>query len=63
MTTIKFVHWIEGNRWIGYLEDYPDYRTQGDSLEELKENLTDIYKDISDGSIPGIRKVDELVIG
>ncbi len=63
MATIKFVHWQEENVWIGYLEDYPDYRTQGIDLEELKENLKDIYKDISDGSIPGVRKVDELVIG
>ena len=63
MATIKFVHWQEENMWIGYLEDYPDYRTQGANLEELKENLTDIYKDISDDSIPGIRKIDTLVIG
>lgn len=63
MATIKFVHWQEENMWIGYLEDYPVYRTQGANLEELKENLTDIYKDISDDSIPGIRKIDALVIG
>lgn len=49
--------------WIGYLEDYPDYRTRGTTVEELKENLKDIYNNITDGSIPGIRKVDELVIG
>jgi hypothetical protein len=48
--------------FLGYLEDYPDYWTQGESLEELKENLADLFRDFSSGDLPGIRKVDELVI-
>jgi predicted RNase H-like HicB family nuclease len=28
--------------WLGYLKEYPDYMTQGETLEELKENLKDI---------------------
>ena len=62
MKTIKFVYWEDEGFWIGYLQDYPDYMTQGETLEELKENLKDIYKDITGGYIPGIRKVDELVV-
>ena len=38
--------------WIGYLEEYPDYMTQGETLEELKENLKDIYNELTGGSIP-----------
>ena len=30
--------------WLGYLEQYPDYMTQGNSLENLKEHLLDLYK-------------------
>ena len=44
------------------LEDYPDYRTQGESLSELKENLNDIYCELTSGNIPGVRKVGELRI-
>lgn len=62
MKTVKFVHWQEGETWIGHLQDYPDYWTQGESLEELKDHLKDLYDDLSSGRIPGIRKVDELVI-
>ncbi len=29
--------------WPGYLEGYPDYWTQGETIEELEENLRDIY--------------------
>jgi predicted RNase H-like HicB family nuclease len=35
----KYVYWQEEDMWIGYLEDYPDYWTQGESREELQENL------------------------
>jgi predicted RNase H-like HicB family nuclease len=48
--------------WLGYLEDYPDYMTQGQTLEELQENLKDIYDDLTSGYIPGVRKVAELQI-
>jgi predicted RNase H-like HicB family nuclease len=40
----KYVYWQEEDMWLGYLEEYPDYKTQGESLEELKENLKDIYQ-------------------
>ena len=48
--------------WIGYLEEYPDYKTQGETLEELKENLKDVYQELISGTIPYVRKVDELEI-
>ncbi len=60
--TVRFVHWQDGDFWLGYLQDYPDYLTQGETLEELKENLRDIHQDITGGSIPGARKVDVLEV-
>lgn len=62
MQTLKFVHWQHGIYFHGYLLDYPDYWTQGETLDDLKEHLIDLYRDITSGEIPGIRKVDELVI-
>jgi len=58
--TIKFVYWQEGDFWLGYLEEYPDYMSQGKTLDELKVNLLDIYHELVSGSIPNIRKVGEL---
>ncbi len=60
MQRIKYVHWQEGPHWLGYLQDYPDYWTQGESLEDLQDQLRDLYRDLTSGQIPGIRKVDEL---
>jgi len=58
----KYVHWQENDMWLGYLEEYPDYMTQGATLEELKENLKDIYKELTSGAIPHVRRVDELEV-
>ena len=48
---------------VGWLEEYPDYRSQGTTLDELKENLKDIYEDLSTGKIPHARRYGELVVG
>ena len=62
MPLVKIVHWEEEGAWIGYLQDYPDYWSQGETLDDLKEHLRDLYRDIASGSIPGIRKVAELEV-
>lgn len=62
MQTVKFVHWREDDAWIGYLQDYPDYWTHGESLEGLKEHLQDLHRDLTGDELPGVRKVDELTV-
>jgi hypothetical protein len=62
MQTLRFVYWQDEDAWLGYLEIYPDYWTQGSSLEDLKDHLKDLYEDFQSGQVPGIRKVDELVL-
>ena len=58
----KYVYWEDNDMWIGYLEEFPDYMTQGETLDELKENLKDIFKDLSSGEIPCVHHVAELEI-
>lgn len=63
MQTVKIVVWEEAEgAWLGYLQDYPDYWTQGETLDDLKEHLKDLYHDVSSGTIPGIRRVEDLVV-
>ena len=62
MKTKKFVYWKDDKMWVGYLEEFPDYLTQGISLVELKEHLIDIYHELTSGNIPHVRQVDELEI-
>ncbi|HMB05086.1 MAG TPA: hypothetical protein VKP69_15285, partial [Isosphaeraceae bacterium] len=58
----KYVYWQEEDAWLGYLEEYPDYWTQGETLDDLIEHLRDLYLDLTSGQISGVRKVGELVI-
>ena len=63
MRTARYVHWQDGEIWLGYFEEYPDYLTQGQTVDELKENLRDLYRDLTSGEISGIRRVAELSVG
>lgn len=62
MHKMTYVYYQEDDMWIGWLEAYPDYRTQGDSLEELEENLRDIQQELESGAIPCVRHTGELVV-
>jgi len=62
MEKIRYVYYQDGKMWVGWLESYPDYKSQGKTIEELEENLNDIYKEINDGKIPQVRKVGELAV-
>lgn len=62
MATAPFVYWQEADHWLGFLQEFPDYWTQGDTLDDLREHLKDLYLDLTSGQIPGIRRVGELVI-
>lgn len=59
----RYVRWQDGEMWLGYFEEFPDYLTQGESLRELEENLRDLYRDLTSDEIPGIRRVAELSVG
>lgn len=62
MPTVKYIYWQEDDGWLGYLEESPDYWTQGETLDNLIEHLRDLYLDVTSGQIPGIRKVGELSV-
>ena len=59
MRTIKFTSWQDGDFFIGFLNDYPDYLTQGMSREELADNLKSLLIDLESDEIPYVRKVEE----
>ena len=62
MPTLKFVYWQDGDDFLGYLQEFPDYWTQGESLDDLKAHLIARHRDLTSGEIPGIRRVAELVL-
>jgi predicted RNase H-like HicB family nuclease len=47
MRVVKVVVWEEDGAWLGYLQEYPDYWTQGETLEDLREHLKDLYHELT----------------
>jgi predicted RNase H-like HicB family nuclease len=43
----RYVSWRDGDHWLGYFEEYPDYITQGESAEDLQEQLKDLFRDLT----------------
>ena len=62
--TLKFTYWKEDSGWwLGYLNDYPEYWTQGEDFEDLKEQLKDLYTQIKEGWLTSDKETGELQIG
>lgn len=62
MRNVKYTFWQDGELFLGYLNEYPDYSTQGYSKEELLENLRDLLIDMESGKVPFIRRVEEIAV-
>ncbi len=60
--TTRITWWKDGEHFLGYLDEYPDYLTQGESLDDLKVHLLDLYKDLSTDAVPGVIHHSELVV-
>jgi predicted RNase H-like HicB family nuclease len=59
---LEYTYWRDGEFFLGHLNEYPDYETQGHSKEELIENLKDLLADLESGEVPYVRRVEELVL-
>lgn len=62
MKTIKYTWWQDGEFYIGFLNDYQDYETQGYSREELMENLRSLLQDLESGEVLYVRKTEDLLV-
>ena len=59
--TTKFTYWKEDDgKYLGYLNQYPDHWTQGETLQDLKEHLRDLCDTFTSEEIPGIKREEEL---
>ena len=42
-TKITMLYWKSDKFWLGKLLEHPEIMTQGETLEELEENIKDAY--------------------
>ncbi|OQA27840.1 MAG: hypothetical protein BWY58_00727 [Chloroflexi bacterium ADurb.Bin344] len=49
MKTRKYTYWKDGEYYLGYWNEYPEYQTQALSKDELIENLKSLLFDLESG--------------
>jgi predicted RNase H-like HicB family nuclease len=43
---LTMVYWKGDRFWVGKLVEHPEIMTQGETLEELEDNLRDAYREM-----------------
>jgi hypothetical protein len=59
---LKYTFEIEDGFYIGYLDNYPEFPTQGEDMRDFEANLIDIYEMIQDGTLNAQQKHGVLEI-
>jgi predicted RNase H-like HicB family nuclease len=54
------IYWKSDRFWVGKLLERPDIMTQGETLEELEENMRDAYMLMTMEDVPEDHQVKEL---
>ena len=61
-TRLKMVYWKGEKFWVGKLLEHPEIMTQGETLEELEENMKEAYILMTMEDVPEGHKVKELTL-
>lgn len=59
---LKMVYWKNEKFWLGKLLEHPEIMTQGETLEELEENLKDAYILMTLEDVPDKYKIKEIAL-
>ena len=62
MRTLKYTFWQDGEFFLGYINDYPDYQTQAYTKDELADNLKDLLTDIESRKCPLLRRSASMLL-
>ena len=57
---MTLIYWESTKFWLGKLLEHPEIMTQGETLEELEENIKDAYLLMAFDEIPAEYKMKEI---
>ena len=60
--TQTMVYWKGERFWLGKLLQHPEIMTQGETLEELEENLKDAFRLMALDELPKDYKTKEIAL-
>ena len=61
-TKIKIVYWKGEKFWLGKILEHPEIMSQGETVEELEENLKDAYRLMLMDDVPSDYQLKEISI-
>ncbi|MCD6335280.1 MAG: type II toxin-antitoxin system HicB family antitoxin [Candidatus Latescibacteria bacterium] len=61
-TKMTMVYWKSKRFWLGKLLEHPEIMTQGETLEELEENIKDAYLLMAMEDVPEQYKLREVAL-
>lgn len=61
-TKLKMIYWKGEKFWVGKLLEHPEIMTQGETLEELEENMRDAYALMALDDVPAQHEIKELAM-
>ena len=61
-TKIKIVYWKGEKFWLGKILEHPEIMSQGETIEELEENLKDAYKLMLMDNVPSDYQLKEISV-
>jgi predicted RNase H-like HicB family nuclease len=61
-TKIKMVYWKGEKFWLGKILEHPEIMSQGETIEELEDNLKDAYKLMLMDDVPSNYQLKEISV-
>jgi len=59
---MTMVYWKSERFWLGKLLEHPEIMTQGETLNELEENIKDAYLLMAMEDVPEEHQIKEIAI-
>ncbi len=62
MNNMTMIYWKSEKFWLGKLAEHPEIMTQGETLEELEENLRDTYRLMVLDDVPTDHQIKSIAL-
>jgi predicted RNase H-like HicB family nuclease len=59
---VTLIYWKSDKFWLGKLLEHPEIMTQGETLDELEENIKDAYLLMAMDDVPNEYQLKEIAL-
>jgi predicted RNase H-like HicB family nuclease len=61
-TQLQMVYWRGKQFWLGKLIDHPEIMSQGETIQELEDNLRDAWREMVLDDVPADYAVKDIAV-